>query len=260
LPQFENWVAATEKKSQNATALRSPAGGTRFPAELVFDSQLTTYDKLEELNRRGILFMTLQRRSRKMLGAIWSLPSSAWRRITLPSLTRSFRTPRVIDRRVVLPRYHGTVRQVIVTDLGHEEPTVLLTNNLKISCASLVTRYAQRMLIENGISDAIGFFHLDALSSMVGLKVDFDLQITLMAASLYRLMAGKIGREYDRAQAKKIFRNLLDVSATVEVGERQVVVTLDKRAHNPYLIASGLADIPTRMPWFGNKRLSIRFA
>lgn len=231
-----------------------------FPAELVFDSQLTTYDKLDELNRRGILFMTLQRRSRKMLGAIWSLPSSAWRRITLPSLTRSFRTPRVIDRRVVLPRYHGTVRQVIVTDLGHEEPTVLLTNNLKISCASLVTRYAQRMLIENGISDAIGFFHLDALSSMVGLKVDFDLQITLMAASLYRLMAGKIGREYDRAQAKKIFRNLLDVSATVEVGERQVVVTLDKRAHNPYLIASGLADIPTRMPWFGNKRLSIRFA
>jgi hypothetical protein len=74
------------------------------------------------------------------------------------------------------------------------------------------------------------------------------------------LMAGKIGRECDRAQAKKIFRNLLDVSATVEVGERQVVVTLDKRAHNPYLIASGLADIPTRMPWFGNKQLGIRFA
>ena len=45
------------------------------------------------------------------------------------------------------------------------------------------------MLIENGISDAIQFFHLDALSSMIGLKIDFDLQITLMAASLYRLMA-----------------------------------------------------------------------
>jgi hypothetical protein len=27
------------------------------------------------------------------------------------------------------------------------------------------------MLIENGISEAIQFFHLDALSSMVGLKV-----------------------------------------------------------------------------------------
>ena len=61
-----------------------------------------------------------------------------------------------------------------------------------------MTRYAQRMLIENGISEAIQFFHLDALSSMVGLKVDFDLQITLMASTLYRLMADRIGREYEQ--------------------------------------------------------------
>ena len=110
-------------------------------------------------------------------------------------------------------------------DLGHEEPTILLTNNLRASCPTLVTRYAQRMLIENGISEAIQFFHLDALSSMVGLKVDFDLQITLMASALYRLLANRIGREYQQATAKKIFRNLLDVSATVEVLEDDVVVT-----------------------------------
>ena len=146
-----------------------------------------------------------------------------------------------------------------VIELGHEEPTVLLTNDLKASCAALVTRYAQRMLIENGISEAIQFFHLDALSSMVGLKVDFDLQITVMASTLYRLMADRIGREYDKAQAKTIFRNLLDVSATVQIGETGVIVTLDKRAHNPYLVASGLADEPTPMPWFGNKPLMIRF-
>ena len=80
-----------------------------------------------------------------------------------------------------------------------------------------MTRYAQRMLIENGISEAVQFFHLDALSSMIGMKVDFDLQITLMASALYRLLANRIGREYQQATAKKIFRNLLDVSATVEV-------------------------------------------
>ena len=77
---------------------------------------------------------------------------------------------------------------------------------------------------------------------MVGMKVDFDLQITLMASALYRLLANRIGQEYQQATAKKIFRNLLDVSATVEVLEHEVVVTLDKRAHNPYLVASGLAD------------------
>jgi hypothetical protein len=230
------------------------------PAELVFDSQLTTYQHLDQLNQRRIHFLTLRRRTRPMLGRIWSLPISTWQRITLPSLTRAFRTPRVLDERVTLRGYAGQLRQITVIDLGHEEPTILLTNNLRGSCATLVTRYAQRMLIENGISEAIQFFHVDALSSMVGLKVDFDLQITLMASGLYRLLAARIGREYQHATAKKIFRNLLDVSATVDVREEAVVVTLDKRAHNPYLVASRLADQPTPMPWFGDKRLVIAFS
>jgi len=232
----------------------------RLPQELVFDSQLTTYTHLDRLNQQGILFMTLRRRSQKMLRQIWSRPPSAWRRITLRSLTRTFRTPKVLDERIQLPGYQGSLRQVTVIELGHEDPTLLLTNNFKIDCPSLVTRYAQRMLIENGISEAIQFFHLDALSSMVGLKVDFDLQITLMASSLYRLMADHIGHEYNRAQAKKIFRNLLDVSATVSIGDKDVIVRLDKRAHNPYLVASGLAQSPTPMPWFGGKRLILDFA
>jgi hypothetical protein len=231
-----------------------------IPEELVFDSQLTTHQHLNELNQQGILFITLRRRSRKMLGEIFSRPASAWRRITLNSLTRTFRTPKVLDEKIHLKGYDGDLRQVSITDLGHEEPTIILTNNFSIQCPTLVTRYAHRMLIENGISDAIQFFHLDALSSMVGLKIDFDLQITLMAASLYRLMAGKIGREYERAQAKKIFRNMLDVSANVVITDDEVIVTPDKRAHNPYLVASGLADAPTPMPWYGNKRLVIRFS
>jgi hypothetical protein len=233
--------------------------GTR-PAELIFDSQLTTHENLSELNRQGIGFITLRRRSRRMLADIYSQPASAWQRITLDSLTRTFRTPRVLDEHVAVQGYDGLLRQLTVIDLGHEEPTVLLTNHLKLAPATLVTRYAQRMLIENNISESIQFFHLDALSSMVGLQVDFDLQLTLMAGSLYRLMARRIGKAYERAQPKTIFRNLLDLSAKVEVGPERVVVTIDKRAHNPYLVASGLADQPARMPWFGNKLLHIRFA
>ena len=231
-----------------------------LPAELVFDSRLTTYEHLAEIHRRGILFMTLRRRSKKMLGEIWSRPTSAWRRITLPSLARTFRTPKVLDERIHLKEYGGELRQVSIIDLGHQEPTILLTNNFKIGCSALITRYAQRMLIENGISEAIQFFHMDALSSMIGLKVDFDLQITLMASSLYRLMAQRIGREYGRAQAKTIFRNLLDISATVSIEERRVVVLLDKRAHNPYLVSSGLANSPTPMHWFAGKKLVIEFS
>jgi hypothetical protein len=230
-----------------------------LPAELVFDSQLTTYAHIDRLNNQGIGFITLRRRSKRLMEEISARPASAWQRITLPAVTRAFRTPKVLDERVRLTDYDGELRQVTITDLGHEEPTVLLTNHLKLGCVELVTRYAQRMLIENSISEAIQFFHIDALSSMVGLKVDFDLQLTLMASSLYRLMAERIGPAYDRVQAKRLFRNLLDVSATVEIGDNEVIVTIDKRAHNPFLIASGLADEPTPMPWFGGKSLRLRF-
>ena len=230
------------------------------PAELIFDSQLTTHENLSQLNQQGIGFITLRRRSRKMLGEIYSRPPADWQRITLDSLTRTYRTPRVLDEMIPLKGYSGLLRQLTVIELGHEEPTVLVTNHFKLSAAALITRYAQRMLIENHISESVQFFHLDALSSMVGLKVDFDLQLTLMASSLYRLMARRVGREYERAQPKTIFRNLLDLSAKVDVESDRVVVTLDKRAHNPYLVASGLTDKPTPMPWFGNKQLHICFA
>lgn len=155
-----------------------------YPTELVFDSRLTTYPNLYRLQERHIHFITLRRRTKRLLGVIWSQPASAWRRITLPSLTRAFRTPKVLEQRIRLQGYPDELRQITVTDLGHEDPTILLTNQERAGCPTLVTRYAQRMLIENGIAEAIQFCHLDALSSLVGLKVDFDLQLTLMASSL----------------------------------------------------------------------------
>jgi hypothetical protein len=67
------------------------------PAELIFDSRLTTHANLSKLNAQGIGFITPRRRSRKMLADIYSRPASAWQRITLDSLTRTYRTPRVLD-------------------------------------------------------------------------------------------------------------------------------------------------------------------
>jgi hypothetical protein len=158
---------------------------------------------------------------------------------------------------VHLPGYEGELRQIAITELGHEEPTILITNQLDTSIVQLITRYALRMLIENGIADAINFFHLDSLSSMVGLKVDFDLQLTLMAASLYRIMARRIGREYRRATAKSLFRKMFDVSGQVTVTESEIIVELAKRAHNPFLVSAGLLDQSVRVPWL--KRRALRF-
>ena len=50
----------------------------RFPEELIFDSKLTTYAKLDELNRLGIRFITLRRRSKGLMREIDETPTSAW--------------------------------------------------------------------------------------------------------------------------------------------------------------------------------------
>jgi hypothetical protein len=63
------------------------------------------------------------------------------------------------------------------------------------------------MSIENAIAEAIHFFHLDALSSMVGMKVDFDIQITLIASSLYRLLAQKLSEQFQKPPPKLFSRH-----------------------------------------------------
>ena len=231
----------------------------QYPEELIFDSKLTTYANLNELNRLGIQFITLRRRSSGLVREIDQAPLSAWRQIELKGVSRQYTTPRILDRRITLSDYDGPVRQVTVTDLGHEEPTILLTNQLTRTASKLVGRYAQRMIIENSIADGIDFFHMDALSSAVAMKVNCDLQLTLMASSLYRLLAGRIGRGYERTESHHLFRDFVDATAEVEVKESSIVVRYQKRAHNPLLIAAGFDTTDVAIPWLGRKRLQLVF-
>jgi Transposase DDE domain len=231
----------------------------RYPQELIFDSKLTTYAKLDELNRLGIHFITLRRRSKGLMREVDQTPASAWRRIELKGVSRQYTHPRIIDGRITLADYAGPLRQVTIADLGHEEPTILLTNQLTATAAKLIERYARRMIIENSIEDGIDFFHMDALSSAVAMKVDCDLQLTLMASSLYRLLAGRIGRGYEQAKSRHLFRDFVDATAAVTIGESEVVIRYQKRAHNPLLVAAGFDRTETVIPWLGGKRLRLVF-
>jgi hypothetical protein len=227
------------------------------PEELIFDSKLTTYANLNRLNQRGIAFITLRRRSPGLLRAIEAASGSAWRRIELEGIARAYRTPRVLDQQVKLADYDEPIRQLAITELGHEEPTVVLTNQRKRSAAKLVERYAQRMLIENQIEDGIDFFHMDALSSAVALHITCDLQLTLMASSLYRLLGKRIGQGYEVAKSRHIFRDFIDATAVIRVTDKEVVVRFQRRAHNPLLLAAGFAQTDVPIPWLGKKRLRI---
>jgi Transposase DDE domain len=231
----------------------------RHPRELIFDSKLTTYAKLDELNRLGIDFITLRRRTPRLMRTIEGIPGSAWRRIELKGVSRQYKHPRILDQRTALSDYDGPVRQVVVAELGHEEPTILLTNQLTRPAAKLVERYAQRMIIENTIADGIDFFHMDALSSAVAMKVNCDLQLTLMASSLYRLLAGRIGRGYERTESRHLFQDFVNAAADVRLTGRDIVVRYQKRAHNPLLVAAGLDTTETAIPWLGRRRLRLVF-
>lgn len=231
----------------------------KLPEELVFDSKLTTYANLNELNRMGINFITLRRRSDKLLGELGRTAPSAWRQIQLSNVSRAFKTPKVLESMIRLGGYAGPIRQLAIRDLGHDKPTLLLTNQLRRSPAKLIDRYAQRMLIENGIADGIDFFHMDALSSAVPMKINCDLQLTLMASSLYRLMGAELGREYAAAKSRRIFRDFIDAAAVVTVERAAITVRFQKRAHNPYLLEAGFDRKQTRVPWLGNRRLDLVF-
>lgn len=231
----------------------------KLPEELVFDSRLTTYANLDRLNGMGIKFMTLRRRSKRMLHELHQKPLSAWRRIELKGVARTYRTPRILDAKIGIRDYPEPIRQLTIADLGHEEPALLLTNHLRTSAARLITRYAQRMIIENEIADGIDFFHMDALSSAVAMKVNCDLQLTLMGSSLYKLLGRQIGNGYERAKSRHLFRDLVDATARVEITAKDIHVYYQKRAHNPLLLAAGFDKTNVRIPWLGNRCLRLVF-
>jgi transposase len=231
----------------------------QLPKELIFDSRLTTYANLHRLNKQGIGFITLRRRTNALLNQIATHPPSAWRRLELENLARLYRTPRILDTTVNLPDYHGPIRQIAITELGHEQPTLLLTNQLRRSPATLIGRYAQRMIIENSIEDGIDFFHMDALSSAVAMKVDVDLQLTLMASGLYHLLAARLGHGYEHAKARRLFNDVVDASAMVTISHQFIDVRFQKRAHNPLLLAAGFQQTDLPVPWLADKRLRLQF-
>ncbi len=199
------------------------------PQHLVFDSKLTTYARLDRLDEAHITFMTLRRRSPGLLAEIAALAPSAWRRITLDVPHRKYRTPLVFEQKA-RPAQRA-FRQLFIKDLGHD-------------------------LIENALADAVRFFHIDALSSSVGLKVDFDMALLVLASGLYRTMARRM-RGYADAQARQIFRDLIDMPADIAIRSAEVTVRFHRRAHLPIVLASGLFDNPLPVPWWNGLPLRL---
>lgn len=227
------------------------------PGLLVFDSQLTTYKILDELTDRGINWLTLRQRGKTELARLAALPASKWKTVTVARSGR-YRRPRLHEDMVKLRDVRTQVRQIAITGIGRDEPTLLITHDLNTTAKDLFTRYAERMLVENELDAYIGGFHLDALTSAVPLNVDLDTTLTVVAGNLYRLFARKLPR-YEHATPDRIWRHFLDATGTLHITDQGVTCALNLRSHHPVLIDAGYADLAVPIPWWNGHTLRFRF-
>ena len=227
------------------------------PGLLVFDSQLTTYTVLNELTGRGIGWLTLRKRGKTEIDRLAALPASRWKTVTIARSGR-YRRPHLHEDMINLKGVDTKVRQIAIRNIGHDEPTLLISNDLTTPAKDLFTRYAERMSIENELDAYISGFHLDALSSGVPLNVDLDTTLTVLAGNLYRLFARNLTR-YHTATPDTIWRHFLDDDGTLQVSDHGVVCALRLRSHHPQLIDAGYANLKTPIPWWDNRTLQFTF-
>jgi hypothetical protein len=228
------------------------------PKMLIMDQKVTTQAVLGELDARGVKFATLRMRSASLTRRINSLAPGAWKTITLDRPGPHNR-PRVHeDPAVKLTSYPGTVRQLIVTGLGRDAPTVIITNDVHIKTRALVAQYARRMTIEQRLAEIIQAFCADALSSTVNLNVDLDIVLCVLAQALLAAFRTRLGPGYATATPDTLQRRFLDTPGTITTDSDTITVTLSRRAYSPVLRQSGI-PATTTIPWWPDRRLCFRF-
>ena len=229
----------------------------KFRQTLVFDSKLTTYENLQELNSDGVIFITLRRRGAKLVKQANLIPAEEWQRVQLDSPRRKYANPLLHDSIIELPKY-GTIRQIIMIDHGREEPVFFITNNFKATAKAIVEQYTKRWNVENSIDEAIQFFHLNALSSPILIKINFDVLLTMMADTLYYQLAQSL-KGFEECEAKKIFRHFVDIPAKISVTANEILVKYPLRAHSPVLRTAGLDKWSAPISWLGDRKIKFQW-
>jgi hypothetical protein len=229
------------------------------PEWLYFDSKLATYAELSELNCRGIHFVTIRRRGSAILKRLDQTAKSDWKSATIDIPKRRNKRIAYLDEPVQPEDCKDTLRQIAVTGLGREQPTLFLTNHPDASPRELITNYARRNGIEDGLGTNVNFFHMDNLSSEVRLNVDLDVTLTVIANSCYRWLAGML-KGFDRAKPKQLSRKFIETSGEIELLPNRIMqVTFDRRCHNPVLREAALDKDSPPIPWLNGYRIEFKY-
>jgi hypothetical protein len=230
------------------------------PAWVYFDSRLTTYAEMNRLNVRGkTSFITIRRRGSRILRGLAQQPASTWRRTVIDTPHRRHRNIRYLEQTIRVADYKGGLRQIAVTGLGRDQPTLFLTNNFTETARQLITRYTSRNGIEDSLGSSVNFFHLDCLASEVPLNVDLDAALTVLANGCYRWLASEL-QGFTTAKPKRLCRKIVETGGTVRITEKHIHVHFEKRAYNPILRQAALDAKAGVIPWAGGKTLRFTYA
>jgi hypothetical protein len=229
------------------------------PALLIFDSKLTTQAVLAELDNRGIGFITLRARHPGVTKALAALPATAWTSMALGRAGNKTRRVKVHDdSATALSAYPRPIRQLAVTGLGHDQPTLLITNRDQLPARQVISSYARRMNIEQRLAEAIQSFSLDALAGAVPLNVDLDVVLSVLAqticAALRRRLPG-----YGTSTPDTLQRRILNTGGIILHHRTEIVVRLNRRTYSPVLRQASLPETIT-VPWWGNRTLRYEYA
>src|SRR6266851_342818 len=216
---------------------------------LIMDQKVTTQAILGELDARGVKFATLRMRSPSLIKRINALAASDYKTVTL-NRPGPHNRPRVHESQAVkLTSYTRTVRQLIITGLGRDAPTVIITNDQQITTKALIEHYARRMTIEQRLAEIIQAFCADALSSAVNLNVDLGIVLCVLAQALTAAFRARLGPGYAAATPDTLQRRFLDTAGTITTDGDTTTVIISRRAYSPVLRQSDLrAD--TIVPWW----------
>jgi hypothetical protein len=226
------------------------------PELLVFDSKVTTGAGLAELNAAGLRFITLRARNAKLTGQLEALPDSQWTAITLERRGPHAK-PQVHEQDVTVRGCPTPLRQIAVRGLGHDHPTLILTNDRDNPPKKIVGRYAKRMRIEQRLAESIRSFHLDSLSSAVALNVDLDTTLTVWAAAAYDHLRQHLPG-YEAMTPDTIWRRFISTSGQITIEPHQVTCRLNSRTYSPIMRSADLP--PIEIPWWNGRDLRFQFA
>jgi hypothetical protein len=212
--------------------------------------KVTTQQVLGELAERGVKFLTLRMRSPSLVKYISRLAGTDFTTITLDR-PGPHNKPKVHeDPAVKLTSYPGTVRQLVVTGLGRDAPTVIITND-----TAMKTRPDQPVRPPDDHRAAPRRDHPRVLRRRPVLHRQPQRRPRHHAR---RPRPGPAGRAA-RGNPDTLQRRFPGTRGEIITSGDTITVRLERRAFSPVLRS---ADLPpaTPIPWWGGRSIRYEFA